>query len=263
MNVPIRVLGIATVILWVFLIAFIALAAYSIKDLGLGAGEPQFTAAPNGQLFFSLPMYVDNRGVVDLKDLHISTVFSDAEGSEISEASTFVALIPHGQNVAVYHNITLNVNEMLNKGEQYLFNDSDLAVSLTAGLTFAELLPVEISTNITYPWGAPFSDFALGRPVFSRFDATQGRVTAPVDFENHAAFDLVGSMRVQLYDSQDSLLCESQTALNVTRGSPYAGILEFRIPMGSGTLSANQRGHFNVYFSTSLFEYGPLVIPYG
>jgi len=36
-------LGIATVIFWVFLAAFIALAAYSIKDLGLDVGETQIS----------------------------------------------------------------------------------------------------------------------------------------------------------------------------------------------------------------------------
>ena len=41
------------------------------------------------------------------------------------------------------------------------------------------------------------------------------------------------------------------------------GDLEFRVPMNVAALSAARNGHFNVYFSTSLFEYGPMVIPYG
>ena len=263
MNVPIRVLGIATFIFWVFLVAFIALAAYSIKDLNFGLGEPRFAAAPNDQLLFSLPMYIDNRGFSSLKAFHLTTVFLDTEGSKISSASTFVPVIPPGENVTIFHNVTLNMNDLLDKDEQYLFNDCSLTASVTAGLTFAELLPAQISTNMTYPWGAPFYNFTLGQLSYRYLSATNSSVTVPMSFENHAAFDVDGSIRVELCDSAGSLLSESQTALNVTSHSSYKGDLEFRVPLNLAALSAARNGHFNVYFSTSLFEYGPMVIPYG
>jgi hypothetical protein len=263
MNVPIRMLGIATSIFWVILIAFIASAAYSLKDLSFGFGEPQFTAAPSHDLRFSLPIYIDNRGYYSLKSFNISTVFSDPEGSEISKASTFVPIIPQGQRATIFHNVTLSMDNLLEKGEQYLFNDTDLIVSVAAGVNFAELLPVQISMNTTYPWGAPFYNFTLGQPTYSRFNFTHGRITVPSSFENHAAFDLVGDMRVELYDSADSLLGKSQTALNVPQYSPYTGKLDFYVPQNSASLSAAQSGHFSVYFSTLFFEYGPVVIPYG
>jgi hypothetical protein len=155
------------------------------------------------------------------------------------------------------------MDNLLEKGEQYLFNDTDLIVSVAAGVNFAELLPVQISMNTTYPWGAPFYDFTLGQPTYSRFNFTHGRITVPSSFENHAAFDLVGDMRVELYDSADSLLGKSQTALNVPQHSPYAGNLDFYVPLNSATLAAAGSGHFSVYFSTLFFEYGPVVIPYG
>jgi hypothetical protein len=263
MNVPIRVLGIATFIFWVFLIAFIALAAYSIKDLNFSLGELQFTAAPNGQLLFSLPMYIDNKGVSSLKSFDLTTVFLDAESSEISSASTFVPVIPHGENVTIFHNVTLSMDDLLEKDEQYLFNDNNLMASVTAGVNFAELLPVQISMNTTYPWGAPFYNFTLGQPMYNRFNTTYGRITVPSSFENHAAFDLVGDMRVELYDSANSLVGESQTALDVPQYSAYTGKLDFYVPINSASLSAAQSGHFSVYFSTLFFEYGPVVIPYG
>jgi len=135
--------------------------------------------------------------------------------------------------------------------------------SVTAGVNFAELLPVQISMNTTYPWGAPFYNFTLGQPMYNRFNFTHGRITVPSSFENHAAFDLVGDMRVELYDSANSLVGESQTALNVPQYSPYTGKLDFYVPINSASLSAAQSGHFSVYFSTLFFEYGPLVISYG
>jgi hypothetical protein len=256
-------LGIATFIFWVILVAFIASAAYSIKDLNFGSGEPQFTVTPNHELLFSLPLYIDNRGYYNLKSFNITTIFSDAEGSEISRASTFVPAIPQGQNVTIFHNATLNMDNLLQKGDQYLFNDNNLTASVTAGLNFAELIPAQLSTNITYPWGAPLYNFKLGQPSYDLSDSTHSTVAVPLSFENHATFDFAGSIRIELYDSGNSLLGESQTAFDVSQGSRYNGNLEFSVPLNIASLSAAQSGHFKVFFSTSLFEYGPLVIPYG
>jgi hypothetical protein len=263
MNVPIRVLGIATSILWIFLIAFIASAAYSVKDLNFDMGEPQFGTSPDGQLMFSLPLYINNRGYYSLKEFQLSTVFSDAEGLEISRANTFVPVIPHGENVTILHNVTLSADNVFEKGEQYLFSDNNLSVAVVAGLNFAEIFPAQISTNFTFPWGAPFYNFALGNPTFGRFNSTHGGVAVPMSFENHAIFDLVGNIRIELYDSGDSLLGESQNIVNVPQGSSYHGSVEFQVPLNTASLSTAQHGHFNVYFDTGLFEYGPLVIPYG
>jgi hypothetical protein len=262
MNVPIRVLGIATVILWVFLAAYIGVAAYSFKDLDFGAGEPQFSASPDGTLLFTVPLYINNNGVCNLKDLNITTKFSDADGSEISTSSSYVPMIPHGENATIFHNISLNINDMLNNRD-YLFEDKNLPASLTAGLTFAELLPVEISTNLTYPWGAPFYGFTLGQPSSSYVNSTHGGIVVPVSFENHAAFDVAGNLRVELCGGDDSVLGTAQAVFEVPPQTGYDDSLEFVVPLDSALATAVQGGHFNVYFSTGLFDYGPLVIPYG
>jgi hypothetical protein len=262
MNVPIRVLGIATVILWVFLAAYIAIAAYSFKDLNFGAGEPVFSASTNSEILFAMPLYIDNRGVCSLKDLNITTVFSDAEGAEISTASTSVPSVLHGQKTTVFHNVSLSMKGLLNK-EEYLFDDRELVASITAGLTFAELLPVEISTNFTYPWGAPFYGFTLGQPSFRLINATHGSVNVPVSFENHAVFNVTGNMKTELRGSDNSVLDVAQTVFDVPQQSVYADDLDFIVSLDSASPTALRGGHFNVYFSTSLFEYGPLVIPYG
>lgn len=262
MNVPIRALGIATSIFWILLIAFIALSAYSFKDLNFNLGEPQFTTAPDGQLLFSLPLYIENRGYCNLKEFQLLTVFLDAEGAEISRAKTFVPVIPRGENLTILHNAMLSMDNVLKNAEQYLFSDNNFMASVTAGLTFAELLPAQISTNFTVPWGAPFYNFTLGQPSFGQFNSTHSAASVPMSFENHAAFDLAGNIRVKLFDSSDSLLGESQTSFHVPQHSSYDENLEFYVPLNAASLSAAQKGYFKVYFSTPLFEYGPLVIPY-
>ena len=262
MKVPIRILGIATVIFWASLAAFIGLTAYSIKDLGLDVGETQVSTAPNGELLFSLPIFIDNKGYSSLNDLKITTVFFDENGAEISTASTAVPTISQGETATINHKAALSLNALLLKGEEYLIKDQHLATSVTAGLTLAELFPVQISTNFTYPWGAPFYNFRISQPSVDSFNVTHYSVVVPVSFENHAAFDLAGNIRIQLFSNDDKLLSETQTSFNAPRQSSYSDEVEFQIGSNSESL-LNQNGHFNIYFSTALFEYGPLVIPYG
>lgn len=263
MNVSIRMLGVATSIFWVLLIAFLALAAYSVKDLSIDFGEPEYAVTLEGELTLALPLYVDNRGYYSLKDFYLSAVFSDAEGYEISRSETIVPVIPHGETSTILYNVTLDTFSLLERGDQYLFNDSDLNIFFAAGLNFAELIPAEISTNFTYPWGAPFYNLTVGEPSFEIIGFTDVTISAPINFENHAFFDLAGYIRIELYDSQDSLLSENQTALFVPQHSAYEGNIEFSIPLTALSLSAAQSGHFDVYFDMGILQYGPLVIPYG
>lgn len=263
MNVPIRMLGIATSIFWIILIGFFASAAYSFKDLGFNFGEPQFTMTSTNDLLFSLPIYIDNRGYYSLKEFNLTTVFSDSEGGKLSSSSTFVPVIQHGQNTSILHNVTLSLSSIMEKGQQYLFNDSSLNCRVVAGLNFAELLPAQLSMNVTFPWGAPLYGFSLGQPQFKLADLSQVGVSVPLSFENHAVFDVVGDARIELYDDSNSILAEAQIMLNVPKQTTYFNILEFDVPFDDMSLSSYQSGHVNVYFSTSMFDYGPLVIPFG
>ena len=262
MNVPIRMLGIATSIFWIILIGYFASAAYSFKDLNFNFGEPQFTTTPTNDVMFSLPVYIDNRGYYSLKEFNLTTVFSDMEGAELSNSSTFVPIIPHGQNLTIIHNVTLSTASLTEK-EQYLFNDSNLNCKVSAGINFAEVLPTQLSMNATYPWGAPFYGFNLGQPQFTNADLSHVAVSVPMSFENHAAFDLDGNIRIELCSSSGSVLTETQIPLNVAKQTGYAETLELNVPIDAASSSAMLRGHFNVYFSTSMLKYGPLVIPYG
>ncbi|MGB9842509.1 MAG: hypothetical protein ACPLKZ_07355 [Candidatus Bathyarchaeales archaeon] len=261
MNVPIRALSLATSIFWVLIVAFIALSAFSLKDLDFSIDEPEFTVTAEGTLLFSLPLSIENRGYCDLKDFQLATVFADATGRVISTAKSSVPLISRGESVTLLHNATLSMGDMLNSAGQYLFNDANLTAQVSAGLTFAEFVPAQISTNFTVPWGAPLYNFAVAQPTFEQVNSTHSLVTLPISFENHAAFDLEGTMRIVLFNSANSLIGEGQTNFQAPKYSPYRGELAFYAPLNAESLT--QRGRYNVYFSTALFEYGPLVIPYG
>ena len=259
MNVPIRMIGIATTFFWIFLIAFIASAVYSVKDLRFGFGEPIFTIAPTRELVFSLPIEVENRGYYSISSFNVTTEFSGADGSVITRESTLVPLIPKGRLVTVLHNVTLNFDDMLENNEQYLFNDSEMRIAASVGMNFAEILPAEVSTNFSFPWGAPFYNLAFGQPEYTALNSTHQTAMVPVSFENHASFDLAGNIKLKIYNDAGVLLGENETAFDVPQYSPYNGSFEFCVPTAEITPS----GHFEFYFVTPLFDYGPVVVPYG
>jgi hypothetical protein len=181
-------------------------------------------------------------------------VFSDADGEEISRANTYVPVISHGEETPIIHNVTLSVGSTFEDGGQYLLDDSDLHVSVVAGLNFGELLPVEISTIFSFPWGVPFYGFALGTPAFGRFGSGQGVMTVPLSFDNHAFFDVAGSIRVELYDDGGSVLGEAGTLVDVPQGSSYDESAVFSVPLDVVSLSAARNGRFDVYFDTGVLN---------
>jgi hypothetical protein len=262
MKVPIRMLGIATSVFWVLLIAFIILAAYSVTDLRFDIDEPELRVDPDGQLIFNLPLIIDNGGYYSLREFHITTLFSNAEGLEISWAHTLVPVIPSGEITRINHNVPLNIEEIYQNDGNYLFEDNDLQVSLSVGLNFAEVLPSQISTNFTFPWGAPFSNFNLGQPSINMFNLTHSIISVPMSYDNHAFYDVMGSIDVGLYDDGNSLLSETQELINTPQQSAYSENMEL-IVSNNSSLDNIQDGYFNIYFSTLMFEHGPLVIPYG
>jgi hypothetical protein len=252
MNVTIRMLGIATSIFWIILFAFIGSAAYSMKDLSFGIGEPQFTTPSSGDLTITLPFYIDNEGYYSLKSFNLTTIFSDSEGYEVSRASTLVGVIPQDQNTTILHNFTLP--------NHYLFDNANLNCEVIAGLNFAEIVPAQLATNLTFPWSAPLSGFELGQPQFKRVDSSHSEAEVPISFENHSAFDLSGTLRIKLFDEHGTFLGETQMTINLAESPSYSDILDFSVPAISNTYL---KGYFEVYFSSSTFDYGPMVIPFG
>jgi hypothetical protein len=259
MNVSIRIIGIATMFFWTFLIAFAVSAVYSIKDLQFNFGEARFSISPNHGVLFSLPICIDNDSYYSIDSFNITTEFSDSEGDFITKGFTLVPVIPKGEDMTIFHNVTLDLDDSLGSGQQYLFNDSELRIATCVGMRFAEVFPVEASTNFSIPWGAPFYNFILEEPKSAEFNSTHQMVAVPLSFENHAPFDLSGEIQLKIYNEVGMLLGEKQAAFEVLRFSTYNGQFELYVQGARFTPT----GRFEVYFLTPFLDYGPLVIPYG
>jgi len=258
MNIPIKMVGIATTIFWIFLIVFSVSAAYSVKDLQFEFGEPQMSLQGENATF-SLPIYIFNRGHYNVHSFNMTSLIRDNEGRTITRGSTFIDTIAPGQQIHTAHNITINIADFLGQNSAYLFNDTEIWLDETVGMRLAELIPVQATGNVSMPWGAPLYGFRLDAPQYEPYNATHTRVRVPIGFDNHASFDFGGIVRIRMFSSGNSMLTEGQTVFNVTQHSLYQGFMELYIPHVNVSLS----GHFEAYFETPFTDYGPMVIPYG
>jgi hypothetical protein len=258
MRVPIRIIGIVTSIFWIFLIIFSASAIYSLKDIQFSLGQPQVSTTEDNQLLFSFPVSITNTGFYNLGHFNMSTKILNVDGSEVARGSTFVPIIVQGQTINITHDMRLNIIDLLHTSPDLLSNDTELRVNETVSMSAAEVVPIQASSYLPIPWGAPLHNLALGMPEFVAYNSTHLRVNIPFSFENHAFFDLTGSVKARIYNNANVLIGQGQTNMEVSQRSPYHGDLELYIL--SRTIP---RTHVEVLFTTQFFKYGPLVIDYG
>jgi hypothetical protein len=157
----------------------------------------------------------------------------------------------------------VNLTDLFQNYESLIFNDSELQMNTTVRMNTANWMPVQISSNLAIPWGAPFYNFTIGTPNFlPQSGASLGtyyRIVVPISFENHAQFDFAGTFRLRMYNSTNMSIGNGEITFVAPQGSAFKGHLEMEVP-ASG-VSGN--GHFEVLLATPFFNYGPLVVRYG
>jgi len=254
MRQAIRALGWASAIFWILLLTFTATSAYSaiLIAQGLRFGEPS-TSVQGGSLAVSLPFVFGDTGLYDITDFNITTLIMDSNGFGISKSSTLVPLIPRASsNFTVEHDIALSVSQMATGNLAYLlFNDTDLIVNAILKLDFARAIPIELSTNISLPWGAPFYGLTVNSVSVSPISPARFRVVVPISYENHAFFDLSGTVELQLVDVAGNILGTGNGTL-LTRGG--------QIPITVDISNPQRVTEARLFFHTSYFDYGPYVI---
>jgi len=252
-------LSIATTFFWLSLILFFVSAVYSVKDVRLEFGEPQIDTTSEYKILFSLPITVDNKGYYSIGSFNVTTEILDKEGFIITRSSTFISKIEQGKEITTAHNVTIDIEALSQDNQEYIFNDTELEIHEIIGLKLADVIPVQASTNFSIPWGAPLYNFTLGNIEYSAYNRTHIRATVSISFENHAFFDLTGSVQISMYKSPNIFLSQGETTANAPQSAPYRGQIELTVPIAG----ISESGYFEAYFLTPFFSFGPLVIPYG
>jgi len=250
MKQAIRAVGWATNILWIVVLVFTITVILSAFQLRVSFAEPKINASGE-TVTLSLPFNISNYGFYDISNLNFTTRVKGDHEISIADSSTFVPLISRGENVTVTHNISVILSDMLSKGLiNMLFNDSALNVDLSLKIEYARVIPLQISSNLSMPWGAPLYNLSVGTPSIEGTN-----ITIPVSFENHSFFALNGTVSLELFDDSNQLIGNGTAALyDVQPQSRYSTALPVSI-LGDPSLIREARLHFY----TSIFSYGPVV----
>lgn len=251
MRQAIRALSWATTIFSVLLLLFSITSAYSALLIAQGLHfDSPTTKAEGGILTVVLPFQFGDTGLYDIADFNITTLIRDHNGFNISKSSTFVPLIPRASsNFTVEHDISLNASKLATQNLSYLlFNDTDLTVYAILMLNFARVIPIELSTNISLPWGAPLYGLVVNNVSAIMLSPNLFQATILVSYENHAFFDLNGTVELQLLDSAGNQLGTNSTGL-----LPRGGQMRFQIEIANPQRIELAR----LFFHTSYFNYGP------
>jgi len=256
MKQAIRALGWAIYIFWIILLFFIVTAVYSAFQFTPGFGDLSYTNVSNGSLVVSLPFSIKNGGLYDVSDLQLATLIKDGQGLRISNSTTLVPRIPRGNNVSATHTMSISFSQLASDTLSHvLFDDEALDVEFALRLSYASAVPFRISGNFSLPWGAPLSGLAIGDVSSLPYNATHRRAAVPVSFDNHSLISLEGTMQLELVDDGGHTLSYEITALDVLPDRSYSSILELIVPVSSTIREAH------LFFNTSAFNYGPVVIP--
>ncbi len=252
MKIAIRMLGIATIILWIITIFFIVTSVYSVLQLGLTIGAVQMFPSSEG-INFSLPFSIANNGYYELADLNLTTRVTDLNGTVLDQSNTTILSIPQGTTINQTHTVHIDLDTIMSMDHvPLLLNDSSFEIEVFTALKFARAIPIQISTNATIPWGAPLSHFSVGKLSVSSFNSTHGEATTPVSFENHAVLDLVGTLKMEFYSASRELIASGETTINVPSGKSYDGEIN-SYPRQQDILKLNSSGNVHMIFETPMF----------
>jgi hypothetical protein len=252
MKIVIRMLSIAAIILWVVILVFSVTAVYSVMNLGIDVGEVQMLPSSNG-ITFSLPFSITNNGYYELADLNLTTCVTDPNGTVLDRTETLVASIPRDSNVNASHTISVGLDSIMSMNHVYLLlNDSSFNVEIFASLDFAQAIPVQLSTNATIPWGAPFAHFSTGTISVSSHNSTHVEAEMPVRFENHAVIDVTGTLKVELYDDSDQRIASGTANVNAPSQQRYAeDFVLYARQQDASKLTGS--GNMHIVFETPVF----------
>ncbi len=257
MNVPLRALSWAIRFFWIITLAFAITCVYSATLIRIEFGQPLILSEEN--LKIMLPLTFENNGYYTMDDLNITTIVVNRNDLLISKGASHVIDISPQTDSTILHNVSLNINE-ITAHDYYLFNDSDLILRGSISLNYAHLIPFTLEGNSSIPWGAPLFNFTIGIIEYSRHNLTHLTANVPIAFQNHSPyFGVFGNIRIQILDDRDQLSGVGAIAVDAPSGSSYTG----RISTLVQTATAAHLGQIHVYFETTEFRHGPMVVTYG
>jgi len=253
MNITIKMLSIATFILWIVIIFFSITAVLSVMNLNVGIGEMQMRPSSKG-IIFSLPFSINNEGYYELADLNLTTIITDPNGTILDQTETFVDSIPQGSSINESHTVAIDLDTIRSLDlVPLLLNDSSFNLEVLAELNFARAVPVQLSSNVSIPWGAPLAHFSVGTISISSYNNTHEEATIPIYFENHAIIGMQGMLKLEVYNDSNEHIMSGEGIINAPSQQTYSDRI-IAYPRLQDSTKLTNSGRVHVFFVTPMFE---------
>lgn len=246
MKMILRAFGIGLTVISVFLALFAVTSLYSVLQLPLAFGTLQGVPVQSG-VIVALPFKMSNHGFYDLSTIQLTTNLTTMDQVFSPSTTPFLRLSP-GQSINTFHNLIVLHNDTA-PGSHFLFTDALVPVNVTLSFIFAQAIPVQLSVNFTVPWGAPLANFTTGPLTQHPYNTTHVQVALPLQFENHAVFNVTGTVTLTLTE-QDSIITSRRVPLTVPSATRYVNTLDVLVP----TTSFSTNGTVSLTFATNAFS---------
>jgi hypothetical protein len=195
-----------------------------VEAKSIGVQEPRGLLS-NGKFSISIPFYINNTGFYDLKEVEVN--LNVYRGNDrVLTLSAELPTVPAGEMVNSSCNASLILEELLSKHRALLTDDAELNVNASIHFRIASAIAFTVFTGFTMPWGAPFHKLAIYNITY---DEVSRIFSAFVSFENHAFFQVNGSLLIKLYDSAGELIGSAVQNVNVPSNGAFQGSLKIRI----------------------------------
>ena len=241
MRTALRVIGITTTILWIFVGAFIGITVYSALRIRIEefSGGGYFYG---DKFIIRINVTIFNGGYFDITDISILTrLHMPLVGIELNRSSTFVRAIGAGERGRITHGFELDILSLLDRPEvvrAFLLNSTDLELVLSFSLTYAIVFTVAMDVNTTMPWKAFLSGFTVREYEVSPVDDEVDFILN-VTFKNES--ELGFNFWLRAFDGSGTPIGES-SPISIDAGDTFDGQVVIPIPAdnwtGEGWVSA-------------------------
>jgi len=256
MRQSIRALGWANRIIWTATAVFMATSLYSplklVLERQIEIGSPQISFS-NETITVSLPFAVNNTGFYDISDLNVTTSIADQNGTLILTSTTFVQNIPRGGSVNETHEMPISLDGIMSKNLTYLlFQDTTIFLEGSVGLKIAHVIPLRVSTSINMSWGAPLHNLSIGKMDYPEpYNITHHATTTWLSFENHAPYDVNGTIRLEIFNDREEYVGLGIDEINAPSGAEYNKEVTIYIPLDNVS-RFSETGEVHVYFAGTI-----------
>lgn len=242
-------LSLATKLITAAIIVFLVTGVLSLSLLGLSSLQLRITPGnPRTEMTGTvakiiIPIQISNEGFLAIKSLSIQTTALDKNAETLAEGRIGPIDIPSKDMQEVSVSIAFDLKTLKTETLRRLaFNDETFTVNIQGSLSLEPLISLAISAQTLLPWGAPLSDFKVGEPAFTPYNATAILATLPIGFKNNSPYIAVtGQIVTTLYDEADSLQGVGTLNISAPQGNQYQQSLNLpiRLPTDMQSLMSN------------------------